>query len=384
MKEGISLENKNIVFILKSFHLGGAEKQALFLANYLQNHRNCNVYIYSYIQSQHSSLFFEECKKYKLQNLFVNPNPLSASGRLKYLKRRIKIFLFGFRLRKHKPDIIIPYLNPPSIIANLCYKIAGAKITFWHHRGVDYYRNDRLEKLAAQRAELFIANSPDGKKELETVFNLSNNKVHFIPNFSTLISDDVRHQNKNNEIVDLKDKIVIGMIAHFRKEKQHYLLLESFFTIIKKHKDIHLVLLGDIDKNSEQDIDLQRVKEFIAENELTDSVNIFHNKTAQDILPILDIGVLISEKEGMPNVIMEYMAYNLPIVCSDHSGCKNLLGENYESLVNNGINDIEIKLLKLVENKEERVRVGQQNGKKLKDNFTIEKYIHNLTSILNK
>ena len=30
-------QNKNVVFLLKSFELGGAEKQALFFANYLKN-----------------------------------------------------------------------------------------------------------------------------------------------------------------------------------------------------------------------------------------------------------------------------------------------------------------------------------------------------------
>jgi hypothetical protein len=121
----MKLYNKNIVIIIKSFVLGGAEKQALFLANHLEKNLKCNVYIYSIIPKS-TQLFYDEIKKYNLKNIYQVSNPLSASGRFKYIKRRIKIGLFGLKLRQHKPDIIIPYLNPPSIIASLSYKISGS------------------------------------------------------------------------------------------------------------------------------------------------------------------------------------------------------------------------------------------------------------------
>ena len=210
-KNNFSFNNKNVVFILKSFALGGAEKQALYLANYLKNHKNCNIYIYAIIDRS-TDLFLSEIEKYGLKNIYLVNNPLSAAGKYKYIKRRIKILKFGFNLRKHKPDIIIPYLNPPSIIAALCRKISGTKYAFWHHRGEDYYRNDKLESIASQKIPFFIANSIGGCKELNLKFKRKIEKFKYLPNFSTIQTVNIK-----KEIQDL-NKILYFTKTGYRKK----------------------------------------------------------------------------------------------------------------------------------------------------------------------
>ncbi|MFK5889292.1 MAG: glycosyltransferase family 4 protein [Flavobacteriaceae bacterium] len=375
------LHSKNIIIILKSFVLGGAEKQALFLAQHLQNNRNCNVYIYAYIKSPNTTLFYKECEKYKLKNLYIVQNPLSAAGRFKYLKRRIKITLFGLKLRKHKPDIIIPYLNPPSIIASLCYKIAGAQITFWHHRGPDYYRNDKLESIAVKKCPLFIANSPDGKNELLAVLNPSQKSTCFTPNFSTV--NKINHKKNIAELDKIQEKIIIGMIGHFRVQKLQLLLTRAFQNIL--NNNIHLVLVGNIYESKDEPSNYKTVLSFIKSKKIEDKVTILHNKNAQDILPYLDIGVLLSKKEGMPNVIMEYMAYGLPVLSTKHLGCVALLGNDYPFYVenNNDVKDITFKLELLVKDKDLRNKLGSQNKQKLQKDFLIEAYLDKLATLIN-
>jgi len=377
-----NFHSKNIIFILKSFVLGGAEKQALYLAQYLQNKRNCKVYIYAYIKSPNAVLFYKECEKYNLKNLCVVNNPLSASGRFKYLKRRIKIALFGLKLRKHKPDIIIPYLNPPSIIASLCYKIAGAKTTFWHHRGPDYYRKDKLESLAVKKCPLFIANSPDGKNELLEVLNPSQKLTYFTPNFSTI--EKINHKKNIAKLNKISDKIIIGMIGHFRVQKLQHLLVKAFQEI--QNKNSHLILVGNIYESDGELSNFKNVLSIIKEYNLESQVTIIHNKNAQDILPCLDIGVLLSKKEGMPNVIMEYMAYGLPILSTKHQGCVALLGKDYPFYVedNNDVKDIASKLELLVKDKNLRGKLGSQNKEKLQKDFLIETYLDKLATLINK
>lgn len=378
-----NFEDKNVIILLKSFALGGAEKQALYFAKYLQDKLSCNVFVYSYIKSKNSKLFFETCEKLEIKNLFIEKNPLSASGKFKYLKRRIKIIFFGLKLRKHKPDIIIPYLNPSSIIATLCYKISGAKITFWHHRGPDYYRGDLLEKVAVKKSPLFIANSLDGKIELEEKLNFNKNKSHFLANFST-----IRHLNNNKNIDNLKlieDKIVIGMIAHFRVQKLQHILVEVYHELLKKYKKIHLVLAGNIhDDENDEKSSYKRIVNYISTHKLENNISIMHHINAKEVLPYLDIGVLISSKEGMPNTVMEYMSYGIPVVATNHKGCITLLGENYPYFINNdNLDDQYDKLEKLVLDKNEREEVGKKNNKRLTENFTIDSYMDKLTKILN-
>jgi len=376
--------SKNIVIILKSFVLGGAEKQALFLAQYLQNNENCNVYIYSLIQSPNSKLFCEECEKYGIKNLYTVNNPLSASGNLKYLKRRIKIALFGLKLRKHKPDIIIPYLNPPSIIASLCYKISGAKNTFWHHRGADYYRNDKLEHNAVKKCPLFIANAPNGKKELISKLKSPIELTHFLPNFSTVVG-----VNNTKNVVELdkidKGTIIIGMIGHFFENKLQTLLVKAMAILLKKGYNTHLVLATSTYNSYDFKNKEIEIINLIEKLKIKDNVTIVYDKLAANILPYLDIGCLISNKEGMPNVILEYMAYKLPVVTVNHRGCQILLGDDYPFYINlKKINSQNIakKLSLLVKDKKLRKSIGEQNALKLINNFTIERYLQQLANML--
>ncbi len=369
--------HKNVIILLKSFVLGGAEKQALFLANHLTNHFHCNVYIYSYIKSEQEHLFKEECKKLAIKNVTLVSNPLSASNKFKYITRRIKIALFGYRLRKHKPDVIIPYLNPPSIISNLCYRIAGAKVTFWQHRGPDYYRYDRLEKVAANKTRLFIGNSEEGRKELVDVLKIDSRTSRFLPNFITQTSITNRYSTDSKEIV-------LGMIAHFRDEKLQPLLVDSFELLLQDHSNIKLYLIGDLYDETKPTESYMYIKERLKSPKLKDKVQIFHQTQTSDVIDKIDIGVLISKKEGMPNVIMEFMAYGIPVVTTNHSGCKSLLGEDYSYLTENNSEDIRKKLSVLISDSELRIKVGEQNHQRVKDNFTIEIYMNRLKKMINE
>ena len=365
--------------------LGGAEKQALYLAGELQNRRNCQVFIYSYIPSKTRSLFDAECRKYQLKNLYLEENPLSASGSFKYIKRRIKLFLFGRKLRKHSPDIIIPYLNPPAIIANICYKVAGAKKTFWHHRGVDYYRKDAIEKLASKRAKFFVANSRNGAEELKKELRLQRKTPHSLANFTTI--EKVNPANKDDlkqEHNIPKDSLVIGMIAHFRPEKRQKILLEACFSIFKDNSKIHLVLVGNDYSKDEQESEFKSIHSMIKESQNEDRVTILHNTNSQDILPMFDLGVLLSANEGMPNVVMEYMAYALPIITNPHAGCLELLGEDYAYFTKNESIEVAEKLSQLINDQDARMFSGQKNKKRLDERFSIDRYITNLETILNR
>lgn len=363
--------------------LGGAEKQALFLAQYLQNKKKCNVYIYSHVPYTESDLFYKECKKYGLKNLYKVNNPLSASGKFKYLKRRVKIALFALKLKKHKPDVIIPYLNPPSIIASLVYKIAAAKKTFWHHRGVDYYRNDLIEQKAKQKCPLFIANSPNGKTELINKFDLNHDSVKVTPNFTTLQKSNLQFNKEIKELNKITENtIVFGMIGHFRAEKLQHLVLKAFKIVAKKSSNIHLVLAGNIYESNEEKSNFTEVKKIIEMYNLSERVTILHNKYGYQVLPYLDVGMLVSTKEGMPNTVMEYMAYGLPVITTNHEGCIALLDEDYSFFVDNKVESIVEKMNILLSDEKLCKEIGDQNQEKLFKEFSIENYIKKLEEVL--
>ena len=107
------------------------------------------------------------------------------------------------------------------------------------------------------------------------------------------------------------------------------------------------------------------LKDKIDRLELRDSVKLLTEQDVHDILNIIDIGVLISRIEGMPNVVMEYMLYGLPVVTTNHPGCVQLL-EDSESLIEND----ELKLIDaldiLIKSEDKRTNEGSRNLKRIK------------------
>jgi len=368
-----TFENKNVIFIIKVFDLGGAERQCLALADYLQNTLNCNVYIYSYIKVDESKVFHELCKNYNLTNLHEIPNPFNVGSGFKTLKRLIKIVLFGLKLRKHSPDIIIPFMTGPSKIAAIARYFSGAKFTYWNHRGMENYDGSFIQRFAVKLSSTFIANSVEGTQEIYEQLGISKAKVHFVPNMVVIPVETKINRGNTDKVIK------IGMVANFSDHKYHMLVLKVFESLSQKYDFIQLVLVGNPNGNS-----LNAVNEYVISHDLGEKVMIHHNTQGVDIIPTFDIGVLMSEIEGMSNVIMEYMFFELPIVASNHSGSKTLLQNDYEFLIENDFNELFNALQKLIDNEAYRLEVGTQNKRKLNSEYLPESHVRKLLEVLNK
>ena len=112
--------------------------------------------------------------------------------------------------------------------------------------------------------------------------------------------------------LSLEDKKVIGHIGRFMHQKNHSFLLDIFYEIKKKEPNSVLLLVGgngDLEKS---------VRQKVADRGLEDSV-IFAGIRSDipQILSAMDVFVMPSFFEGMPNTVIEAQATGLPCVISD-------------------------------------------------------------------
>ncbi|TBN18509.1 glycosyltransferase [Hyunsoonleella pacifica] len=334
---------------------------------------NCKVFIYAYIDNEISPQFKDLANWYKLDKIFRVQNPLASGSSFKYLKIRTKLLLFALKLRKHNPDIIIPYLNGPSIIAAYCRRISGAKVAFWNNRGIECFRKNKLEKNAVSKTKFFLVNSKEAIGDMKNNFKISSSNIYFLPNFLAISQNEIKIKQNS------KKEIVVGMLAHFREEKLHELLLQSFVELLKKYPNIKLHLVGNTSNKGR----IKKLKTFVENNQLTAKVAFIHNSTPERELPKFDIGVLVSEKEGMSNSVMEYMYYGLPIICTNHSSNTLLLGNKSEFLIENNKQELNKKLEILINSNKKREFEGMYNKKRIEDEFGVEKYVLKLEHIFN-
>lgn len=380
--------NKNILFFIKVAMLGGAERQALGLASYFKKEFNCNIILvatHSNIPTEEFSQFAKQCGITKIEYFGTPSLTFRKEFTLENFKKGIRALLYLNKLKKEikklQPDVIIPFLNTPSKIASLIFNSVGAKVTFWHQLGLDSYNYDLIEKKAIKKVPFVVANAANGLEVFKNKYNIKKEKLFVLPQYVSIEKKELDKNKIKKDFLIKEEAIVIGMVAHYRPEKYQDLLIDAF-SKVKTTKDIHLVLLGNKDNDHSTLLKFNSLLHKVKERGITNKVSILSGYPVEKILNILDIGILVSEIEGTPNVVMEYMLYEIPVIATNHSGCANLLGDTPFLIPNNEQILID-RLQQLIESKTLRGLEIKRNSKQIK-NFSIEKYVFDLQVIINK
>jgi glycosyltransferase involved in cell wall biosynthesis len=256
------------------------------------------------------------------------------------------------------------------------------KTTFWHQLGLDVLTYDNFERIAVNNIPFVVSNSSNGLDMFKEDYTVDPNKLNILPQYTSLEFRGLEKTRIRAKFGISEENLVIGMIAHFRPEKLHSLLLNAFEVLSDNYPNLILLLVGNKNNTSVTLEKFNLLKENIEEMRLSTKVMLLSEVNVSEMLNIMDIGVLVSEIEGMPNSVMEYMLYGLPVVATNHPGCKYLL-EDSEFLISNKEDDLVNSLEKLVLDEQLREDEGLKN-KTLIKNYDMESYVSKLSDIMDK
>ena len=104
-------------------------------------------------------------------------------------------------------------------------------------------------------------------------------------------------------------------------------------------------------------------------------------ENVQEKLKEYDLFVMSSLYEGFSISVLEAMALGIPLLLSDIASFREQCESTavYYDLKNN--NDFITKLLGLINNKQQREFLGNAAKKRLVENFTLDKHMHQLKKI---
>ena len=109
----------------------------------------------------------------------------------------------------------------------------------------------------------------------------------------------------------LQDRLVVGHVGRFHKQKNHRYLLEVFAKIARNRDDAALLLIGTGE-------DRDRIDEWTRELGLEGRVILAGQRfDIPQLLSAMDVFVFPSLHEGMPNTVIEAQATGLPCVIAD-------------------------------------------------------------------
>lgn len=382
---------KRILLIFHSGSLGGAERQGLGLSKILTEDYDCEVSLLLSFSKEMQPDFKEFAKVCHIKNIFHSHSPYLVCWKeisyknLKRLVWSIK-YIMGYRkiLKPYKFDYIFPFLNFPSKLAFYLYKaLPTVKFTFWHQLGLDVFKPEELfEKYASRATPAIIANSQTGLDLYDNFYGLDKNKSYVLHQYLTMeyvFFDKKQLRDKYNIPQGV---LVFGMVAHYRKEKLHDIVIEAFRKVALDYPNTYFIFLGNKESSVYTKSKFDRLKNKIQEFNLDNRMFLLSQRPVEEILSILDVGILMSEIEGLPNVVMEYMLYSLPVICTNHQGCNSLIA-NPDFLIENDVEILYKKMLELYLDRETRQIEGAANKENIL-HFTKERYITALSQIIRR
>lgn len=229
-----------------------------------------------------------------------NSNPIA------YLYKLIKI------IKINNYDIVHAHGNSCTLeVEMLAAKLAGTKIRIAHSRNTSC-THKVIDKILRPFFDLTythgFACGVDAGKWLfkDKPFTIITNG-NDIEKFS--YKDDIRLKYRKK--YNLNDKKVIGHVGGFNYQKNQEFLIDIFKEVLEKDKKYFLILIGDGPERG-------RIEEKVKDFKLNDKVMFIGNSTeVNNLLQMMDVMVLPSRFEGLPNVVVEWQIAGLPSIISD-------------------------------------------------------------------
>lgn len=367
MDKKYPLRSKRIVFVLNSFNIGGAEKQALLLARYLQHTQKAEVQIWAFGSK---GPLINICESY---GVFWYRIPINL--KIRYVGPLSALFILVWQLRHVRADIVLPYSSNCNVMCGLIWRWTGAKLCVWNQRnGGIAPVSSWVNRWAIRLIPWFISNSQIGAEFLTKTFNVSPEKIQVIFNgVETPIPKEDRIQWRS-KLNFKEDDFLVCMIANLTKAKDHITLLKAWKQVINKTKQfnykVFLLLAGEL---GETYVSLQLLtKELKLENSV-----LFLGRVDDiaGLLTAVDLSVFSSQSEGTPNGVLESMAMKLAVVGTNVPGICNIIGEKGKALLA-PVGDFEIlanNILRLIVDSELRFEIGQENHYRVKTEFDLQR-----------
>jgi len=240
------------------------------------------------------------------------------------------LFHHAVMIRSIRPSVVHAFQDYSNVLGGIAADWVGVPRLLLGGRSVapdnfslfQPYMEPAYRALLKRRPFAFLNNSEAGARDYARWLALPRERFQVLRNGFTFpdVSPDARDTIRE-EIGIPKDGIVVGTIIRFGEEKRPQLWLEMAAAVHSAHPQVHFVLFGDGNL-------MNSCKTYVEANDLSAIVKMPGlTKDAWAALSAMDIFVLTSRMEGLPNVLIEAQAMGLPVVCTGDGGMQETFVE---------------------------------------------------------
>ncbi len=303
-----------ILYVVGSFVAGGAERHLLELWGRIDRDR----FEVEIVCFRRTGAFTTQVDAlgWPVHDLGMNPRIYDPAG-WRGLGRLMA------RIRAFRPDVVQGYLFGPNLFAALAGRICGVRAVVVSKRNVDAFETSRqvwIQRLAHRLATHVVAVS-EAAGDSSRALGVPPDRVTVIPNgvdverFRPVVADrDGRRALGFNGSAPW-----IGSVGCLEARKDVPTLLGALALLAERGVTFEAVLIGDGRERG-------RLEALSASLGLAGRVHFLGERgDIERLLPLLDVFVLSSREEGIPNALLEAMACGRPSVATAVGGTPEVL-----------------------------------------------------------
>ena len=307
-----------VIHIITGLGDGGAEHTLYKICK----HDNKNEHIVISLQGKEKYYFL--LQKLGIEVYFLNASYFSIN----------KFFFLIKLLKSLKPDIVQTWLVHADLVGSVAARLAGSKNIIWN------IRYSKIQFGQAKLLTILIINILAKisyilpvlilycSKQAQSIYEdkgYDKKKSKFIPNGydSSILKIDKQLEIIFKKKIQIKKQLpLIGNVARFDPQKDHFNLLKALSIIKSKKIDFLCILVGtSINKSIRLAKEVERLN-------LSNCVKLFGpSENISEVMNGLDLHILSSSYgEGFPNVVAEGMSCGTPSVVTDVGDAAFIVG----------------------------------------------------------
>ncbi|MEO0677468.1 MAG: glycosyltransferase family 4 protein [Pseudomonadota bacterium] len=233
--------------------------------------------------------------------------------------------------RALQPDVVHTHNSKAGFLGRLAARLAGVRIIIHGVHILPFLNVSRprrfmylaMEKMVAPVTDAFIAVSK-GMRDANLAAGLGSDANNHVVYSGMNVA---QFQTARPIALPRQEGTLIALTASLEPRKRHSEFLDVFAALKARHPELHLALLG---QGALED----GLKAKAAELGLSDAVHFLgFREDVERWIAAADICVLPSMREGLPRVVVQYVAAGKPVVVTQLPGLEEIVEDGVNGFV---------------------------------------------------
>ncbi len=353
-------EKIHIAFLVHTYGFGGLENMVTNLVNHLDPSRfESTIICFAPLKPLNNRVDLNRVQVHSLNKQGGN-NP-------------VLIYRICLMLKKIGADIVQTHNWGTAFEGILGAKLAGVSGIVHAERGTieDKGHNILLQRFLWGFADQVLSVSEAHRKKVTNMIGFPQAQIKAIVNGVDTERfcpcPEIRDETRT-KLGLKKNSLCIGTVGSLRPVKNQSLLINACKAILPQFNQVEVLIVGEGPLESQ-------LKQEASTLGFSGKIHFAGGRPdIPEILNALDIFVLPSRSEGMPNAVLEAMACGVPVVATAVGGTSEVIEDGKNGILVASENEPQLiqALRELIQNVEQRLAIGIEGRKRVLTHFSLK------------